>query len=381
MDSSFCFALFYNINQAMRFEKSIIYYISGTGWGHLTRSIQIIRELLKRNIKVIVRTKQIKPLKYYLKDEKVIPIELEEAIEPELPVEYPFDVTLIRENIKNALKEKEKWIRQEIKLFDRVKPVAVISDIIPWPFVISEKFSIPSFAVTNINWWDELTFIIEEKAELEEIKEAYEKCGLAFILPFESNNSVFKRILRVPLVKREINWDRVREKRKNLMVTYRPSLIISVTLGGLYIKNQVLVDKMKRFLKSITQKIKNILIIGDEAFKTEGATFVPVVEFTEFQEIVATSDLVISKIGYGILSEMVTADVVGFLFYRKQILEDVINSEIIKESRWAIVSAFEEEPNPELIKKLFLTEKAPLSKRLKEKGEEVIINRVLKEVN
>ncbi len=355
----------------------IAYYISDTGWGHVTRSLRIIEEFLSRGYKVDVINSYkdiFEPLLTNYPESLSIHIPDIKG-DPRLPYDYPFNLNEIKDSIIKLLRNKKEWLKVETERIERIKPDIIISDITPWAFIIGDKLRIPAIAITNINWWDEYRFILkdDDKIPLDELYEAYEKATCALILPFESLNTPFKNIVRIPIVTRKINWDRVREKRKELLTSYRPTLICTVTLGGHYTKNRNLIEKLKMLIYSISERERNILFIGKSDLKVGSTRFIEINEFTDFHELIAVSDFIIGKISYGILSEMVSSDVSGILFYRTMVLEDVINADNISEAKWGITIPFEKEDFHVDLANLFRLEKFPKSKRLLQDGTEKIM--------
>ncbi|MGB9667686.1 MAG: glycosyltransferase family protein [Thermosulfidibacteraceae bacterium] len=358
--------------------RRIVYYISDNGWGHLTRSLRVIEELLDRGFKITV-VNRFKDAFHYLKERfrDLLTIESTEFQgDPIFPREYPFKEEDVEKEVIKVINLKDKWIESETSRLKKLKPCLIISDITPWAFNVAEKLGIPSIAITNINWWDEYSFILQERdlRELQEFFIAYSKATLALILPFESENRPFRNIVRIPIIARKIDWDRVKDLRKTLLTTYRPSLIGAVTLGGHYLKSNRLVEMIKSIMSEISKKCRNILWIGESRFRIESTNFLEVNDFTNFHEVVASSDFIIGKVGYGLLSEMVMADISGLLFYRKRVLEDVINAETMEEAKWAITIAFEDRIEKVDLAKLFNLEKLPKSKRLLADGTREVID-------
>ena len=358
-------------------RTKIVYYISDTGWGHLTRSLRIIEELLLRGYKINVINSYVEIFEPLIRNypESLSVYKPHIKGDPQLPYGYPFNLREIEYSIREVLKNKKDWLKVETERLERIKPDIIISDITPWSFIIGDKLKIPAIAITNINWWDEYRFILKDKDNLilDEFYEAYEKATCALILPFESLNTPFKNIVRIPIVTRKINWERVRERRRELLSFYRPTLICTVTLGGHYLRNNDLINKVKKVIHSISEREKNILFIGRSDFRVENTKFIEVNEFTEFHELIALSDFIIGKISYGILSEMVLSDISGILFYRAMVLEDIINADNISEAKWGITIPFEEENFYVDLANLFISERSQKSKRLLQDGTEKII--------
>ncbi len=355
--------------------RKIVYYISDVGWGHTTRSVALIRKLLAEldSLKVVVRNRSALPLlKLELSGTGVEIVENPHSLEPMWPRSYPFEKKEVREQLEAWMDSWENYVEEEKNFLKKEKPTLVISDISPVPFEAAHELSIPCVAVSNLNWWDEYLFILDDEELLVPIKEAYHKATWCFLLPLESENRAFRLIERVPLLAREIPSEKVRDIRRNLRRTYQPEIIATVNTGTFY-------EAKRNLLKAIEEASRRakILWIARKGTRMPESALVHYIGPDEpFHCYIAASDFIVSKYGYGTVSEAVLSMVPMLLLYRPEVLEDSLATEELVQSGWALrVSMAETFKIP--LEELFQLSRSPLSKRMRNEGAEHIVKRLM----
>jgi hypothetical protein len=158
--------------------KTICYYISDYGYGHATRSIAIIRRLLKdvNELKLIVcSSKALSFIQQSLLDVSV-PIEYrscsndlgyilqEGSIEP--------DLERFRQAYLDYIEDLPSQIERERFFLLQANVDLVISDISPVPIIAAKLADITSMGISNFTWYTAYKQMLDEKL-LDPLYDAY----------------------------------------------------------------------------------------------------------------------------------------------------------------------------------------------------------------
>lgn len=187
---------------------NICFYISDYGYGHASRSVAIIRRILKEfdNIKMYVKTKgAFHFVKQSLRQKNV---EIMPA-KNDIGVVFKKNTVIVdRERTKKILNEWlilwDKYVQRERRFCEKHKINLILSDIVPQPFVVANEPGIPSIAISNFTWYYIFYNLFGDTSGTERIKKAYQHADIALILPFNEKVSIFKRKKEISLVSREI---------------------------------------------------------------------------------------------------------------------------------------------------------------------------------
>jgi len=267
--------------------KKILYYISDHGYGHATRSIALINELKRRKNEIVIRnTNSVNFLKKSIPDLKII--EGTTDVGPTVKNDgLSIDLVESKKRIGEWVESFEETVKGEEIKVKQENPDLIISDISAMPFVLASKLKIPSIAISNFSWYDTYDFLTNYQSKI--LFEAYGKADLAIQLPFGTSMEHFKKKIKVGVICRKVEKN-PHEILKKLGIEKK-----SVILLGMGKTNNELTFSSSSEIKiiSIGGKIndKNILDYND---------------YINGHELVSISDLVICKIGYGIISECVT---------------------------------------------------------------------------
>ncbi|MFX0132722.1 MAG: glycosyltransferase family protein [Candidatus Hodarchaeota archaeon] len=184
--------------------KNIAYYITTHGLGHATRSIAIIRELIKEpKLQISICSKL--PLDYLNGCFQSNSIKFHES-DTLFGVHYKellhVDIDKSVDIFKNGIENREKYIKKETEFSKKNHIDLIISDICPFPFDVADKLKIPSIAISNFNWYSIFKHIINEKNShnlddnLEILRQSYKKANLLLQLPFSWDMDYFQKKIR-----------------------------------------------------------------------------------------------------------------------------------------------------------------------------------------
>jgi len=280
--------------------KTVLFYISGHGYGHSTRMIEVMKNLLKLDpgVKLIVRTDA--------------PRWLYDLALPEGSYEYSslkIDVGVVQKDsftlekretlLKYAslIRGKDKLIKEEVRVLRGREVKLVVGDIPPLAFDIAREAEVPSIAIGNFSWdWIYEAFIDEYPQFnylINDIRTSYSKADLLLRLPLHGEMSAFKRVQDIPLIARQGEGDRqevlttlgLGEKQRVVLLALRPA-------------------DMERINFQRIEKLDGYLFLTFDKITARNLFHIPKGQIP-FPDLVRASDIVVSKPGYGIVSECI----------------------------------------------------------------------------
>jgi L-arabinokinase len=290
----------------------ILYYISGHGFGHASRSIELIRALVQKNpqLRITVKT--------------AAPAWLFEGVRGMTHVPFAADVGLVQpDSVTIDVAETAARAVEFYRDFDRRADAEatsmrtagarlVIGDVPPLAHAAAFRAGIPSIAVSNFTWdWIYAGYDAFERdapGVIQTIRDAYRECTHALRLPMHGGFATIERITDVPLIARRSARDRAETRRILEVPANRPFVLASFGGYGLDVP-------------------------FDDVARREGLTVLssrtaPPTPLA-YEDLVAAADVVVSKPGYGIISECVANGTPLLYTSRGQFVEyDVLVAEM-----------------------------------------------------
>ena len=305
---------------------NICFYISDYGYGHASRDIAIVRKILNayKDIKIYIKTNgafDFVRQSLLQKNVKVIQTKNDVGV-----VFKENSVTVDRERTKQMLDEWlsswDDYIQNEKGFCETHNIDLILSDITPQPFIVADELGIPSIAVSNFTWYYIFYNLFGDISATERIKEAYQYADIALALPFNEEMDIFKRRKEISLVSREVTVDGA-DMRKKCDVS-NDELLVYVGVGKSFNPS------FMRSMKPIEAPNVKFLISSNAELPFENVIRIPNSE-TEAQNYIAACDLVVSKTGYGTVSEAVRARIPMFLLKRDGFKEDELIGNKVEE--------------------------------------------------
>jgi L-arabinokinase len=183
----------------------------------------------------------------------------------------------------------------------------VVSDMPPLAFDVAAALGVPSVAIGNFTWdWIyEAHPGFSERAPhvLEVIRRAYARATLALELPFGGGFAVFPRVERVPLVARRPTRSRADARAHFGLPAGGRLALLSFGGYGLPALDLAALDCLDRWTVVTTDRT------GASA-TPPGTVVIPETVFTattRYEDLVAAVDVVVTKPGYGIIAECISA--------------------------------------------------------------------------
>jgi len=215
-------------------------------------------------------------------------------------------------------------IQQESDWCIRNRVDCIVSDITPFAFQIAKTANIPSVAVSNFTWYD----IYSEydckwfKSYLDEIHEQYLMSDNLFALQPAGEMKYMKNRKDIPVVARTAkNVRNSINKKYNIDNTKK--------LGLIYVGNYGINGPDWKKLEQFTEwEFAGVYPLGQKVKNYHLADKVVL----PFQNLSASADVVISKVGYGILSECLVNGIPLIYPSRKKFAEYEVLQKAIR--RW-----------------------------------------------
>ena len=297
--------------------KNILFYITGHGFGHATRSIEIIKKLVT-NSAIHCHVKTNAP-------EWLFKLNLPRSVRHnylfiDIGVAHHDWLTVDKKTTLAAAHEmwldKKMLVERELKYIRGHGIDLIVADIPAMAFEIADAAGIPGVAISNFSWdWIYQPYA-DEFREYEHVpqllRQAYQKATRLLRLPFYGQMDAFQNVVDVPLIGREASLDRDIIRQKLLISdTHKPLALISLHTADL-----------KRLDFEKISQIENIhfLLTGKKEYQSDNITYLPT-DLIPFQEIVNAVDVVISKPGYGIVSECIVNQTPLMYTFRKDFQE------------------------------------------------------------
>ena len=280
-------------------REKIAYYITPHGYGHAVRSLEVLRLLADIAPEV----------------EPIIVSDIPDALVAQNLGRLPgirrlrldvglyqldsvrFDLEKSLELISSLNSASEAIIDREVEFLRGERVRAVISDIAWLPFEAANRCGIPSIGISNFTWdWIYGAYAAEEPRwapVIANIRRGYDKCSLFLQLPMHGDCSACPTIEDVPLVARKAEKSRSRVRSiLGLGSTDKIILLGFVTLD----LEEAATCNLKNMDGIIFLYKSPLEFDVPGALKFDGAPI-------SFADAVGAADAVLTKPGYGIVSD------------------------------------------------------------------------------
>jgi L-arabinokinase len=285
----------------------IVAYVSGHGFGHATRVGEVLREVREQSpgIPLVVVTSG--PEALY---REAIPSPFEfRAHECDVGLAQEgalvFDIGATAARWRRFARSYPALVEAEAAWLRRIRAELVLGDIPPLAFDAAARAGVPGVGLANFSWDWVYRHLAPAQPELGAAAvaaaSAYGRAQLLLQLPFAGDLSAFPRREPIPLVARRPRGDR-EETRKRLGLPAGPLVLLS--FGGLGLPGfeagvlsglpglQFLIEAEAGTFPA------NVTALRPEAWRSLGLGY---------QDLVAAADVVVTKPGYGIVTDAIAA--------------------------------------------------------------------------
>lgn len=291
---------------------SVVFYISGHGFGHASREVEVINTLAahRPDLTIVLRTAVSEALLTRTLRAPVIRLEgpCDSGVIQRDSVTHDDEAT-VREaaGFQETMAE-----RVEAELL-RLRPFevrAIVGDIPPMAFDVAARLDAPSVAIANFTWdWIFEWYVEQLRAAptlLDDIRRSYRLATHALELPLSGGFEVFPRVTRIAFIARHST--RTRKEARHLLGLDPARSVALLSFGG-YGLQRLAVDALD-CLDDWTVLLTDRITSPGTAPRPE-VQLIPESAFTanlRYEDLVAAADVVVTKPGYGIVSECVAHD-------------------------------------------------------------------------
>ncbi|KAL4614234.1 hypothetical protein ACB092_07G039700 [Castanea dentata] len=289
------------------------YYVSGHGFGHATRVVEVVRHLIRAGHDVhmvtgapdFVFSSEIQSPRLLFR--KVV-LDCGAVQADALTVD---PIASLEKYSQMSVLPRASVLATEVQWLNSIKADLVISDVVPIACRAAADAGIRSVCVTNFSW----DFIYAEyvmvagshyRSVLQQIAEDYSHSEFVIRLPGYSPMPAFRGVIDVPLVVRRLHKSR-EEVRKDLGVLDDVKLVI-FNFGG-----QPAGWKLK---EEYLPAGWLCLVCGASDNQELPPNFIKLAKDVYTPDLIAASDCMLGKIGYGTVSEAM-AYKLPFIFIRR----------------------------------------------------------------
>ena len=283
-------------------------YVSGHGYGHSTRTAEVLRALRERAsaLKITICTSAPSFL-------------FEGVVGPPLAVRVvECDVGLVQQDaltideagtadaVRRFLAGWDVLVSREARWLRESGARLVLGDIPPLAFAAAAEAGVPSIALGNFSWDWIYAHLAARQPSLAEASahaaQAYARAGLLLRLPFAGDLSAFPRIEDVPLVARAPELAKT-ESRRRLGLDARPVVLLSFGGVGMPGLDPAVFGRLDAYLFLLTGQAgggaaPNVRRLAAGDLSAAGLYY---------PDLVAAADVVVSKPGYGIVTDCIGA--------------------------------------------------------------------------
>jgi L-arabinokinase len=292
---------------------TVVFFISGHGFGHASRQVEVINRLGARrpDLRIIIRSAARADL---LERTIRVPYEVrpgvcDTGIVQSTSVSHD-DPATVRDAV-DFYSQFDQRIEREFAAIARDRVRLIVSDIPPLGIEVARRLDRPSVAIGNFTWdWIYEThpgFLEAAEWVLPLIRKAYGNATLALELPFAGGFDVFPSVKPLPLIARHPTRSQAETRAHFNIPADRPAVLLS--FGGYGMPSLDL---------SRIDCTDWIVVVTDRVLPSRGSSLPPQVVYLEertfvdtgfrYEDLVRSVDVVMSKPGYGIVSECIACD-------------------------------------------------------------------------
>jgi hypothetical protein len=329
---------------------AIVFYISGHGFGHASRSIEVINAILAKRPETRIGVRTSAPR--WLFDLTVRGKVSFSTLECDTGVVQVDALTLDEaDSIRRASAFHNDLVTRaasETRVLRELGAGLIVGDVPPLAFAVGASAGIASIALSNFTWdwiYADYPRVRLAPSLLPTIRGAYAKASMALRLPMSGGFESFANVKDIPFVARHAT--KTREEVAKLLKLPADKPIALVSFGG-YGLSGLDTDPLAKFKKYTVVNTSNLplgRVKKDATTAERKGSYVSVNEEAmydvgvRYEDLVGAADAVVTKPGYGIIAESIANDTAILYTSRGHFPEyDVLVEEMPKYVRNAFIS-------------------------------------------
>jgi hypothetical protein len=285
--------------------SSILYYITGHGYGHAVRSSQVIRALKQARPDHQIHVRTTAPQRLFRETVRYSRQSIDVGIVQQDSLEMDLDATL--QECRSMLNNAPRLVAQELAFIRDHDVRLVVGDIPALAFEIAAQASIPSVAITNFSWSNIYHSYVDEypgfAPVIERMEEFYRNANFALMLPYPCNMDIFVRREPIPWIARFSPMQKI--AARNFFSLPQSATVVLLSFGGLGLE-RLPWDKLKKIKDYVFVTTADRDVIDDNLLTVCDSQL-------HYEDLVQAVDIIVGKPGYGIVADAI-ANQVPFLY-------------------------------------------------------------------
>lgn len=330
--------------------QAIVFYISSHGFGHASRSIEVINAILAKRPETRIGVRTAAPR--WLFDLTVKGKVTFSTLETDTGVVQVDALTLDEaDSIRRAASFHSDLVTRaasETRALRELGAGLIVGDIPPLAFAVGAAAGIASIALGNFTWdwvYADYPRVRLAPSLLPAIRGAYSKASMALRLPMWGGFESFSNVKDIPFIARHSN--RTREDVCKVLKIPADKPIVLASFGGFGLPglDTDLLAKFKKYTVITTATVPLSRARKETPLSERKGSFVSINEEAmydagvRYEDLVAASEAVVTKPGYGIIAESIANDAAILYTSRGHFPEyDVLVEEMPKYVRSAFFS-------------------------------------------
>ncbi len=276
---------------------AIVFYVSGHGFGHAVRSAEVVRALgrLAPALQVEVRTSA--PPWLFPDGTRVVPRDLDVGVVQADSLHVEPGETLRR--YATFLREEPELLASESAELRAGGTRLVVADVPSAAFDVADWIDVPSVGLANFCWdWIYEPYVRQAPEHawlLDHLRAQHGRADVLLRLPMHGDVSCFRRAIDVPLIARRASTDRLKTRRRLGLPPDAPLILFS--FGGFELDGPDAGQLVR------LREYALVATDGGAEPRREGNLFRLRRDSTPYVELLAASDAVVGKLGYGLVAD------------------------------------------------------------------------------
>jgi len=279
--------------------SSILYYITGHGFGHAVRSQQVMRALtaIRPGLRIYARTTA---PQWIFHDSSTAFNYSHQAIDAGLiqtdSLHMKLEETLAA--CRALYANPQQLIDQELAFITANEIDLVVSDTPPLAFEIAAQAAVPSVSITNFTWDVIYRAYLEAHPEfaplIEFMTRCYGKPTYALTLPYPCDTAMFPRQQPIPWIARTSLL--TKEQARQALALPPQATIVLMSFGGLGLERLP--------WRQLAQQQDHLFVTTGTRRNQEGNLLTLPATQTHYEDLLRAVDAIVTKPGYGIVADV-----------------------------------------------------------------------------
>lgn len=307
--------------------RELLYYVSGHGYGHATRSAAIIREFVERAPEWTVHVRTSAPARLFDGVPNAVVHLQPKSLDPgvvEDPDALGVDVSATLAQLQAYYDQREAMKAAELAWLAEREMALIVADFPPLAGEIAAEAGLPCLGIGNFTWdwiYEPLIAGHERRQTLQDwIRAGYGRMQTMLRLPFShtSGLEMFSEVQAMPLAVRRPSRDPA-EALEHLGIDSRDE------------RRRVVLAMRGRIPRAARERAARenpdclfLHFETDDLLRADNMLAVELTPNVNFTDVLQAADVVVSKLGYGILSECIAAEKAILCPPRRRFREDEI---------------------------------------------------------